>query len=236
MTLPRRQMRALLRRRAPAPSKSSESFRLAILASAVTFLITVIGFGFSALGFWATIKRDDDVRVLISDPPYFYLDDKKIIMIGTPKFTFIDSGNREAAITNIGAAAWYFWGEKPPTKNDCQRNAPRFAIEFDAKPFVLKAGEIRVVETTIRASQQSVKEIGNETYEFPNFGYADGKQFLLCLELGLVTPDSSVTDWKEPAYVIVFKQGRGELQPLFAKDKPIVLRKSVTSGFLNYVD
>jgi hypothetical protein len=209
MKLPRRQIRVLLEKRERAPSaKPFDSLRLAIAASVVTFLITIIGFGFSALGFWATIKRDDDVRVLITDPPSFYLEEKKITMIGTPKFTFIDSGNREAAITSIGAAAWYFGGDKP-TKKDCHQNGPRFPVEFDAKPFVLKAGEIRVIETSIRAGKQFVKEVGNETYEFPNFGYTNGKRILLCLEPERMTKSwysrSDSASWSSPGSISAYK-------------------------------
>jgi hypothetical protein len=217
MKLPRRQMQMLLRKNVGAPKRAR--YLPAIIASVATFLITVFSFGFSAVGFWASIRKVDDVRVIIGNTPVIGLDGTNIAITGVPKLSFINLGNRPAGITSIEAIGWLFTAADP-TEKDCENKEGRLTFEFDTKPFVIDAGKIQLIEPAIQPSR-FVKKISDEFYETSGLRYESGQRILLCLAVTLVTPESVLDRWLQPVYLIEFQESQGNIKLLFDEKKPI---------------
>jgi hypothetical protein len=221
--LPRKQMRALLNKRTSgAPSEPSNHAWVALVVSAITFLITLVGFVFSVIAFWTSVDRIDDLRVVIGRAPSVSLSPAdKVQIVDIPQLTFINSGNRTASVTDMRAAAWIYKGETPGT-DDCKsrRNSYPYMILFNAKAFALKAGEAEVVEATFK-EDEDIAKVGDKTYELRGVKYFENEKILVCLELSMATPDKFVEGLRTPVFLIVFENSVGTLKPLYTEYKPI---------------
>jgi hypothetical protein len=88
---------------------------------------------------------------MIDRPPGVVLDNRTFVAWGKPRLTFINSGNRAAAITGIGASAQNL-SRADPAAEDCNKQDKVFRIPFDTPPFVVNAREIHAIEAGVQAS------------------------------------------------------------------------------------
>jgi hypothetical protein len=114
--------------------------------------VSLFSLGISLLtAYFSVFLQEDDVRVVIEKNPLLMRNgDGELILYGDQRLTFINSGNRSAALTNIEAHARVL----PSINSDDRRcttaaheETPSVPIEFDAKPFVIKPGEIQYIST-----------------------------------------------------------------------------------------
>jgi hypothetical protein len=163
---------------------------------------------------------------MIDRPPGVVLDNRTFVAWGKPQLTFINSGNRAAAITGIGASAQNL-SRADPAAEDCNKQDKVFRISFDTPPFVVNAGEIHAIEAGVQASGPTFISVQKDgSLRIPGFGFKEGDQLLICFELNLATPDSYVQTWRHLAYIMKIQDSLGNFTPLFEQNKPIVIQKS----------
>src|SRR4051812_15680953 len=108
-----------------------------------------------ATALFNVVLQFDDLRVVLGRNPLVEIRASELTVSGDQELTFINSGNRAAAITDISAVARRI--VVPGDEQVCHSpSASRFEelftfapMELDAKPFILKAGEILFVKTAI---------------------------------------------------------------------------------------
>ena len=193
----RKQMRALLKsHRSHSSATQGNRWSAAVLASIVTFLITVFGFGISAFGFWAALRQTDDLRVLVtSSTPLITTEIDRIGFAQPIGLTYINSGNRQARISNLGLVALKFNDAGTPTDADCDEGEPDTKIypRFDFSSITMKPGEITDIHDLKYAFGILSKPLGEEGIVFPNiFRLTAEDSLLVCLQQTVVTPDSYV--------------------------------------------
>ncbi|WP_128964325.1 hypothetical protein [Bradyrhizobium guangdongense] len=227
----RRQMRALLKTRQSQSSTTHENrWSGAVLASVVTFLITVFGFGISAFGFWAKLRQTDDLRVLITSPAPLIT--RAIDRIGFAQpigLTYINSGNRQARTSNLGLVALKYDDVRTPTDASCDEGEQDTKIypRFDFSSMVIKPGEITDIRDLKYAFGFSGKPLGEQGIVFPNiFRLTVSDSLLVCLQQRVVTPDSYVVSLSKALWLL--RSGDESPKILFDEGKPIVVKKTIT--------
>ncbi|MEH2486266.1 hypothetical protein [Bradyrhizobium sp. AZCC 2230] len=187
--------------------------------------ISVISLAVSLVTFYINaLLQVDDVRVMIGDPPYVSTDTNGDTLIeGGQQFSFINSGNRSAAVTTVSGLSRRL---NPAANKTCASplQFQEFPIILDAQPFVLKPSEI-VVTTPTMASK---KDRRGAPFRIPKsvFSAKVGDQVLICLNVNVVTPDNTSSAQQIPLYILTFLEVDAEPTLLFDPSKPIVLLKS----------
>jgi hypothetical protein len=205
--------------------KKAQRDRWAISISIISLLITLSAF---VLG---SLLQKDDVRVVIGEPPGVNVNEKgEIYVSGSQTLTFINSGNRAAAVTDIGALAWNASGSEKP-KTDCveSQQEPSFPTPLESRQFVLKNGEFSVINLDVREQLFWKKRKDGNIYFMgtKDFRVKVGDSFYTCLTLNIVTPDNILSRWSHPAFKFKVEEGFGGLsavpEPLFNAEKPIAV-------------
>ncbi|MCS3727224.1 hypothetical protein [Bradyrhizobium betae] len=227
----RKQMRALLRgHRSQPPGPHGNQWSAAVLASIVTFLITVFGFGISAFGFWANLRQTDDLRVLItSSTPLITTESDRIGFTQPIDLTYINSGNRQARISNLGLVALKYNDTRTPTDDSCDEGEPDTKIypRFDFSSITIKPGEIIDLRGLKYAFGLLSKPLGEQGIVFPNiFRLTANDSLLVCLQQRVVTPDSYVVSLSKALWLL--RSRDGDLRFLFDQGKPMVVKKTIT--------
>jgi hypothetical protein len=197
----------------------------AISISIFSLLITLSTF---VLG---SLLQKDAVRVVIGEPPSVNINEKgEIYVSGSQTLTFINSGNRPAAVTDIGALAWNISGSEKP-KTDCveSEQEPSFLAPLESRQFVIKNGEFSVINLDVREQFFWKKRKDGNIYFIgtKDFRVKVGDSFYVCLTLNIVTPDNIVSRWSHPAFKFIVEEGLGSLtavpSPIFDAEKPIAV-------------
>ncbi|WP_271499279.1 hypothetical protein [Bradyrhizobium sp. CCBAU 11357] len=227
----RKQMRALLRSHRSQPSATQANrWSAAVLASIVTFLITVFGFGISAFGFWAKLRQTDDLRVLItSSAPLITTETDRVGFTQPISLTYINSGNRQARISNLGLVALKYNDTRTPADESCDAGEPDTKIypRFDFSSIVIKPGEITDIRDLKYTFGLLSKPLGEQGIVFPNIlRLTANDSLLVCLQQRVVTPDSYVVSLSKALWLL--RSRDGDFKFLFDQGKPIVVKKTIT--------
>src|SRR5205807_1328222 len=75
---------------------------------------------------------------------------KEAEFVGEQELTFINLGNRSAAVTFLGARIIPVQAVKDPSTCSGAHDFPAYPIGFDTKPFVIKPGEISYIEAKVK--------------------------------------------------------------------------------------
>jgi hypothetical protein len=156
---------------------------IATLVSAVSFVISIIAFYFS------TLQQVDDLRLDFGYPLGVDIDDTKKTLSATAKgaLTFINAGNRAAAITRMDFYVFQPDRIKPPPRTEGCLFMNERAVTLDFTPFVVKPGEIVV---------NSLKSIGIASFPFSQLRKQKSDQhpewygIRGCISFEIATPDS----------------------------------------------
>jgi hypothetical protein len=224
----RRQIRALFRnsRSRPAALRGNR-WSAPILASVVTFLVTVLGFGISAFGFWSSLRQTDDLRVLItSSTPLITIDNDSINIMQALDLTYINSGNRQARISNLGLIGLKYNDTQFPTDRNCDEGEPDTKIypTFDFSSATIKPGEILDLHDLKYRHGAMSRPLG-KGISFPNlFRLTASDSMLVCLQQRVITPDSYVSSLSKALWLI--RKNGGDLKPLFDQERPITVKKT----------
>jgi hypothetical protein len=191
--------------------------RLPIVISLFSLLISALTIYFNVL------LELDDIRVVIGQPPTISREKNGEVSIdGDQEFTFVNSGNRTAAVTYV-----FITTERIETNvsqaQSCgnMNDKLMLPLPFDVAALVLKAGEINIVSARLGAKRdkQGIIRIPKEL-----FSAAVGDQILVCLAVNIVTPDNYSTQQRIPVYKFTFENEFAEESALFDKNKPLSLR------------
>jgi hypothetical protein len=87
--------------------------------------------------YYATIRTIDEVRVVVNDVPRIAWDNSQISVEPKLSLTFVNSGNRSAAITAI-----FIHLRRTHTCDEKERYGGSTYLEFLSEPFVIKPNEI----------------------------------------------------------------------------------------------
>jgi filamentous hemagglutinin family protein len=177
--------------------------------------ISLFSLGISVLTAGYTIfYHHDEVRVVIGQAMLVTRDKSDFSLSEQQEFTFINSGNRQALISEI-------YGELVlAVEGSVQCSGPAKSILINAFPVVLKPGDIQVVHGKIAAAYPW-KKVG-DSMRFHEDGNVEGAaRYLVCLRLYVTTPDNSSETWVQPLYDIPASSSTGEDRELFDKHEAL---------------
>jgi hypothetical protein len=163
--------------------------------SSTDWFSRILAFSALVVSAWTAYRtlviQEDDIRVVIGkSPSYFLMTDGSLIVYGQPELTFINSGNRAAAITSIAAILSRLGSIEVQSPACAEKTGDYFPVELDIEPFVLKAGEIIVRTGGFPKRSFFEKKDGYYTLRVPFVEVKKGDAFLACLQLSITTPDS----------------------------------------------
>jgi hypothetical protein len=138
---------------------------------------------------YLTLRQTDDVRLIlghIGNSIGTRVTAKGTVAVwANHDATFINSGNRAAAVTFVRLKIFGGW-TGPPT--DC--NVDMFVLEYDFEPFVIRPGEI-----ILRKLQLNAKQLHGEVKDgmvYMQFAEIEGESanFIFCISVNVLTPDN----------------------------------------------
>lgn len=188
----------------------------AISISVLSLIVSCLSFYFT------TLLQTDDIRVVIDGAPYLSADDDGSLLIeGQVKLTWVNSGNRTAAILSVAAIGRKL-GEGERVNPKCEgENWNGFELGFE--PFVLKPGEIisQHSKGLFGLGISPTKRMGREAYKMRKEFYIPkaNDTLLVCIVTKIVTPDDYMMDWSTAVYRYTFDEKTIELSD--DKGKPI---------------
>jgi len=175
--------------------------------------------------FFSVVWQLDDVRVVIGETPSVYLNEaNEVVLEGSQTITFINSGNRQAAITRFQVHAIPLVG--PINDKETCENPWGPLIPFVFKRMVLKPSEIVHLElplTDEKGFWQKRKD-GSLVLEKSISTPKHEDSYLVCLTLDVVTPDSYVEWSRRPIFKITFAEPLTDSErqvALFERGRPI---------------
>jgi hypothetical protein len=188
--------------------------------------------------YFTVIRQVDDVRVVIGDPPVVYISEsgKTLESNGEQELTFMNAGNRHAAISNIkGMVIPIEKGESSLPK--CQIE-DTLSISFKPESFVMKPGEVIVSKLLLQEGfWKRKKKEGGYIADNTFFSFENASSFLVCLVVSVTTPDAFDRDMLKPAFKYTLfnvRKTTGEtkiFEPLFEQNRPITLLKKASTIF-----
>jgi hypothetical protein len=170
----------------------------------VTVVLSVFAFGISAIGLYVNLLRQtDDLRVVIDDIPevnYSTEEGKDLPWIVIPayplQFTFINAGNRAAAVRSASIVIAQGKSADTPRLKKCRDGdvGSIDGVDWDIKPFVLKPNDIFVVDMKFKDKTFSGRELNRDVYRVGmDWSQKSRKQYMfaVCLRFNVVTPDNN---------------------------------------------
>jgi hypothetical protein len=179
--------------------------------------------------------QQDDIRVVIGSTPTFTLrNNGDIATAGDQELTFINSGNRSAAITSVTALVTR-QGAPEDLLATCD-GPDAYRMRFDIEPFVIKPGEILVKKMPV-SRDLGWNDEKNGVLVLPKSSYEakHGDKYLACLAMNITTPDSFSKEVHHRAFDYVLKRlaifEPEEKRTLFERGKPVVMLQRSGSIF-----
>jgi hypothetical protein len=170
------------------------------------------------------LVQKDDLRVVIGrSPSVGRTDQNELTVYGEQELTFINSGNRAAAVTTVSAAGKRYTEPKAGV-DQCSGGTvleDLLILPFIIEPFVLKPGEILAIKAKVDTALISSKGKFGVAFAKMFFHPKVGDKALACLSLNVVTPDSYSVEWRRAAYIYTFQEDVTDREQLFESEKPI---------------
>jgi hypothetical protein len=190
---------------------------------AITGVLALLVAGLTA--YFTIFEQVDDLKVAFGKLPGATVKPNgDLWIIGPLEITFINSGNRSVAITNVWAMATPLKSPDATATNCDTPETHGAALRLDS--FILKPGELELkkleaVSNCFFCELEKGEDFLSQPTWVPKsvFKVKLGDAFLTCLSLAVATAEGTSTEIKKP----VFKYEIGsEPTPLFDKTKPIV--------------
>jgi hypothetical protein len=169
---------------------------LALIVSAIT-------------AYFSILQQTDDVRIVTSSQPIVVFDDKGTLgLAGRRQITFINSGNRDAAVTDITLAIMRL-RTSPVANSQCSelRNFQVANLVYDFEPFVVTPGEITIktFDQTSFPQWKTDKVDSSRKFLSGPSNVAKGDAVVTCLRISMTTPDMVVNDVYAPKHYVIIK-------------------------------
>jgi hypothetical protein len=158
----------------------------------------------------------DDVSVGIARVHHAAIDRStgKLRISGTTDLTFINSGNRPAAVSWVSFIA----SPDDPARRTCwlENDSARY-FSFQSSPFVVAPGQI-IVKTYDRADYEESRgwepmEGGTYLSATEDNAFTDGQTAALCLSITVTTPDAQGESILVPVYKYTLRMAREPSEP-----------------------
>jgi len=156
----------------------------------LAFLALVVS---AATAYYTTIRQADDLRVVSSLEPVVIIDDRgKLGVSGQQEITFINSGNRDAAVTGVTLVVFKLMG--PPSANSqCNEGKQVASLVYEVEPFIIVPGGIMVkkFDRTLFPQLWMTDNIDSNLKHFVlgDSLFGKGEVVFTCLRLTVTTPD-----------------------------------------------
>jgi hypothetical protein len=168
------------------------------LKDLVTLTLAFLAFAVSAgTAYFNIVRKSVDVRVVTNSSPVVVLDDKGHLGVwGEPQIQFINSGNRDIAVTSV-VAVFFKSSTAPTSSSDCisvaNASPVSFLLNYEFKPFVVTPGDI-VIKTFDSVSFADLwKSDSTDShlikYSLPSTYFSKDDFVFSCLRLSITTPD-----------------------------------------------
>ncbi len=164
----------------------------------------------------------DDIRFVAGDSLKVARGENDDFLIQEDQeFTFINSGNRQAVITEIYGTLVLATNPNAQCDNRLAKN-----IFLNASQIVLKPGEIQPLRAKVIQDYPWKK--GKDGLYFRE-AKVESLKYIVCIDFYVTTPDSSSVRWVQPLYELA--PGNGSPLELFNKDEPLKVLQRTRLGF-----
>ncbi|QIG96312.1 hypothetical protein [Bradyrhizobium sp. 6(2017)] len=159
------------------------------------WIVAVISLYFTAR---TVLFQRDDIRVVVDGALAIRSDKGDLLLDQDQQFTFINSGNRAAVITEI-------YGELVLVTDPKTGCDGRFAksIVFNPTQIVVKPGDILPVHANVVQRYPWVKD--GSGLRFRRSKEEQNDSYIVCLQLYVTTPDSTSIRWVQKLYSVPAK-------------------------------
>jgi hypothetical protein len=186
--------------------------------------------------YFTLVLHLDDLRVVIGEPPTVYISRKELEAVGQQQLIFMNVGNRHAAVSNVKAKI-IRWSEQDELDCPTKENKT-FFLYFKPDAFVIRPGEVLVAKVDFQEGFWRKSDLG---YKADNtvLGFKSGDVFLICLSVGIATPDNYSKEILKPAFKYTGVGYEAPLtlnpyRPLFEHNRPIILLNKSGSILTNW--
>lgn len=206
----------------------------------ISITLSILALTVSLGSTYFTIFREtDDLRVIINVLPMLSEKDNRTTLYDDQDLTFINSGNRAAAVTRVA-----LFVSKPLSQED--QNACTsiqmhtvFVVEYAFEPFVLRPGEIMVRKLTLPRPDgkymHEVKSAGRGKAVAGGEPITAGEIVRACVRFTIATPDNFADEvWRLLFVEKLVKWGADFIPdtiPAYERSKPVILLKKSGTVF-----
>jgi hypothetical protein len=163
----------------------------------LTLIISTAALFVSLITAYFTFRHIDDVRMILPDMNDLAIRMKiaedRLSVAASQNITFINSGNRAAAITRVVLMKF---GPFEGDETKCQVNMD--TLNYDFEPVVIKPGEILMRKVKLSDTQQSSVVSSKDGILPFDSNTIKPAMFLFCLSINIETPDSLLRDIRVP--------------------------------------
>ena len=210
----------------------------------VSVTLSCLALGVSAgAAYFNIIRQTDDIRIATLPSPFVVLDDQgKIGVSGQQQITFINSGNRDAAITDLSLVLVRL-KDAPPDDTQCDeaKGSAVASLLYDFEPFITRPGDI-VVKTFTRTLYPDLWKTSSTDNNLKFFDLGSSmfgaKEIVFtCLRLSVTTPDKFIADVLVPKHYIPIEDVRHDgsvassVKSVFDSNKPYRIVQKTTTLF-----
>ena len=185
--------------------------------------ISLLSLAVSGLSAYRTVLfQRDDIRLIVGDALKVTRDKSDLLLAQDQEFTFINSGNRQAVISEIYSELVLVIDPNAGCDNQFAKS-----IIVNPTQIVLKPGDILPLRAKVVQGYPWEKD--KDGFRFRQSKEEQGSRYLVCIQLYVTTPDSSSVRWVQPLYsVSPNDEGPSEL---FGRDQPLRVIQRTSWGF-----
>jgi hypothetical protein len=198
---------------------------LAFLLSVTTTYITVI-------------RQTDDVRAVIGDAPYIFVDDEgRTAVLGGQQMTIANAGNRSAAVIGVRLVLVKRESEEPlKSHSECATGNMLTMVYKIEKDVVTKPGEITertLTSVDVELDDHWEQHDSDAAWTYSASHFKAGDTALVCLQVSVVTPSDYLVVVNIPKYFTKVPPIGGQLRPsrLMSTKRPVSLVRKARTLF-----
>jgi hypothetical protein len=169
------------------------------------------------------LYQRDDIRLVVGDSLKVRRDKGGLLLSQDQEFTFINSGNRQAVISEI-------YGELVLVLDPnagCNNQLAKSIILNPTTQMVLKPGDILPLRAKV--AQEYPWEKDKDGFLFREDKETKGSQYLVCIQIYVTTPDSSSVKWVQPLYTM--QPNETWPSELIGRNEPLKVLQRTSWGF-----
>ena len=188
--------------------------------------VSVLSLTISAfMAFNSVLIQRDDIR-FVAGALEMTRDKNVFTLPEVQEFTFVNSGNRQAVISGIYGMLVLIVGPGDAATQCNKRPLLHKSIYLDAKPLILKPGEMQVIQAKVQEAYPWKRDKGE--MRFKEDGKTEGAaDYIVCIQVVVTTPDSSSVEWVQPLYSL---PNDGDEKEEFEPKEPLKVLKRTRLG------